>query len=41
MEYCRNEKIKKTDMGRVCSMYRERRDVYRVLVRKSARKRPL
>ena len=41
MEYYWNDKIKKNEMGRVCSTYGERRDVYTVLVRKPEGKRPL
>jgi hypothetical protein len=35
------DKIEKNEMGGACSVYRERRGVYRVLVRKSEGKRPL
>jgi hypothetical protein len=35
------DKIDKNEMGGACSTYGERRDVYRVLVGKPYRKRPL
>ena len=33
-QYVSGDKIKKNELGRVCSTYRERRGVYRVLVMK-------
>jgi hypothetical protein len=39
--YCLGDKIEKSEMGRAFSAYRERRGVYRVLVRKYEGKRPL
>jgi len=39
--FCTGDKIDKNVMGGTCSMYGERRDVYRVLVGKPEGKRPL
>jgi len=40
-QYCSGEKIEKYEMGGACSVYGERRGVYRVLVGKPEGKRPL
>jgi hypothetical protein len=40
-QYCPGDKIEKNEMGGACSVYGERRGVYRVLVGKSEGKRTL
>jgi hypothetical protein len=40
-KYCSGDQIEKNEMCRACSMYGERRGVYRVLVEKPEGKRPL
>jgi hypothetical protein len=40
-QYFSGDKIQKNEMGGACSTYEERRGVYRVLVGKPKRKRPL
>ena len=40
-KYCSGDKIEKNEMGGACSAYGEGRVVYRVLVGKPERKRPL
>jgi len=39
--YCAGDKIEKNEMGGACSVYGERRGLYRVLVGKTEGKRPL
>jgi len=40
-QYCPGDKIEKNELGAACSTYGGRRGVYRFLVRKPERKRPL
>ena len=40
-QYCSGDKIKKNEIGGACSAYGERKGVYRVLVGKPERKKPL
>ena len=40
-KYCSGNQIEKNEMGGACSMYWEKRDIYRILVGKPVVKRPL